>query len=107
MGYATAAMRKLGGGRGNARSGFDDAKLKKRIGWLNNEGGFDGAIRYDKIAEAAAASRASLGDAFHFLKELEEKKDEVNDPTAYVAAALRKAGSRSRQAGTSRKAGVK
>jgi len=66
-------------------------KLRKRIGWLNSEGGFDGELRYDKIAEAAAHSGADLREAFRILKELEENKAEVKDPTAYVSAALRKA----------------
>ena len=30
-----------------------DRKLRRRIGWLNGEGGFDGVLNYDKISEAA------------------------------------------------------
>lgn len=63
-----------------------DRSLRKRIAWLNNEGGFENKIMYNKVAESAYGN----GHVFEVLKNLEEKKDEVRDPTAYVTSALRK-----------------
>jgi len=65
-----------------------DQKLRRRIGWLNKDGGFENAINYQKVAEAAAGVDPS--QIMEILKELEEKKDQVKDPTAYTSAALRK-----------------
>eukprot|EP00929_Paragymnodinium_shiwhaense_P002322 TRINITY_DN102551_c0_g1_i1.p1 TRINITY_DN102551_c0_g1~~TRINITY_DN102551_c0_g1_i1.p1 ORF type:complete len:436 (-),score=127.09 TRINITY_DN102551_c0_g1_i1:81-1388(-) len=67
-----------------------DHKLRKRIGWLNDKGGFDNSINYEKVVEAAAVSSGSLGDFMGVLKELEEKRDDVRDPTAFVCSAFRK-----------------
>jgi len=67
-----------------------DQKLRKRIGWLNNEGGFANGLNYNKVAEASAG--VSQPDVMRILKELEDKKDQVKDPTAYVTAAMRKLG---------------
>jgi len=90
--YVSAALRKAGGGIADWAGAIDysDERLRKRIGWLNNQGGFDNAIKYDKVAAAAAG--VSTQKVMQLMKDLEEKKDTVNDPTAYVANALRKAG---------------
>lgn len=101
--WVTSAMRKAsggGGGGGQKRSAAmmlqapsdvqeSDAKLRKRIGWLNKNC-FGGAIIYDKVVEAAGG--IPYGEVMTYLKELEEKKDDVKDPNAWVCAALRKAG---------------
>jgi len=71
---------------------LEDTKLRKRIGWLNGQGGFGGAINYTKILEASGGLQFS--EVFQILKNLEEKKDGVTDPTAWVCAGLRKAGGR-------------
>lgn len=63
-----------------------DRSLRKRIAWLNNEGGFENKILYTKVAEIAFGN----DQVFAILKTLEEKKDVVKDPTAYVTTALRK-----------------
>mmetsp|Transcript_25620 Transcript_25620/g.41085 ORF Transcript_25620/g.41085 Transcript_25620/m.41085 type:complete len:372 (-) Transcript_25620:20-1135(-) len=65
-----------------------DRSLRQRIAWLNNEGGFENKIMYNKIAEIAYGNK----QVFDVLKSLEAKKDEVKDPTAYVTSALRKMG---------------
>jgi len=58
-----------------------DQKLRKRIGWLNSNGGFANAIQYDKVAEAAVGL-----DEFTVLKILKTIEDKgvpnVKDPTA-------------------------
>jgi len=121
--YVTAALRKLGGGHGGAGSGAggggayppmawagpasapawtsdaksEDIKLRKRVGWLNGQGGFEGAVNYTKILEASGGLEFS--EVFHKLKDLEEKKGEVTDPTAWVCAGLRKAAARNGSTG--------
>jgi len=82
-----------GGGGGQQ----DDGKLRKRINWLNGDGGgFAGAIIYDKVL--AAAGGLPPTDVMKILKELEEKKGEVKDPTAWACAAMRKQGGGNMQA---------
>eukprot|EP00929_Paragymnodinium_shiwhaense_P008596 TRINITY_DN112551_c0_g1_i1.p1 TRINITY_DN112551_c0_g1~~TRINITY_DN112551_c0_g1_i1.p1 ORF type:complete len:340 (+),score=107.96 TRINITY_DN112551_c0_g1_i1:94-1113(+) len=68
-----------------------DQKVRKRIGWLNKQV-FDGQIVYQKVMEAASHGNVGCGDILSVLKDLEAKKDEIKDPTAYVGAALRKRG---------------
>lgn len=80
------------------------SKLHKRCTWLNGKGGFDGAIVIEKVQEAVGQTGAALGDVLNVLKELEEKKDEVKNPTAYVTSALRKAGGKG--GGKGKSAGV-
>lgn len=99
--YVTSAIRKEGGGVGApvaapawANSGGNygtddlDRKLRKRIGWLNNQGGFDNKLLYDKISEAADGCTETI--LFQILKQLEEKSETVNDPNSWVTNALRK-----------------
>ena len=101
--YFCAALRKMGGGRVAGGVGLEDCtvlpaefpegkslKLSKRIRWLNGQGGFEGQIDYDRIIEAAHG----LKDAHvvQVLQVLEEKRGEVNDPTAWICAALRRYG---------------
>jgi len=69
-----------------------EAKLRKRVGWLNNQGGFNNTINWQKVRDACHST--SLSEAFNCFKDLETKKDTVKDPTAYVCNALRKAGGR-------------
>lgn len=66
------------------------ATLKKRVGWLNNQGGFQNTLLFDKIVEASGGLDDSL--ILKVLKELEDHRGQVTNPTAYVTAALRKAG---------------
>jgi len=97
----TSTIRKAGGGvmtlqaaggaspRGATK--FDVHKLKKRVGWLNTQGGFNNCLLYDKIAEAAAQKGVDESVLFQVLKNLEGKGPEINEPTSWVTAALRKA----------------
>jgi len=70
--------------------GDTDAVLRKKIGWLNSHGGFENQVNYQKISEAAAGVDSMT--ALNILEDLAKNKAKVNDPTAYVAHALRKAG---------------
>lgn len=78
----------------SASEGLDaeaDQQLRKRIRWLNNEGGFENKIMYSKIAEAAVGIDSRK--VMDVLKYLQERWEWVEDPTAWVCSALRKAGS--------------
>jgi hypothetical protein len=98
--WVTSAIRKAaGGGRSSSRAPTNsvssveegDTKLRKRIGWLNGDGGgFGGQIIYDKVV--AAAGGLPYSEVMKVLKDLEEKKNDVKDPNAWVCSALRKAG---------------
>merc|ERR1719510_1034273 len=80
-----------GGYGGHAPMEVDaDAKLRRRIGWLNKDGGFENRINYQKIYEAAKG--LEVGRVMEILKDLEENRETIKDPTAYAAAALRKRG---------------
>lgn len=66
------------------------AKLKQLVGWLNTHGGFDNQIQYRRVEDAAwGLDWKTIATA---LKKLEENKDEVKDPTAFVCAGLKKEG---------------
>lgn len=64
-------------------------KLSKRIGWLNNNAGLSMQIKYSEVKDMLDA----LGEsgAMKLLKELEEKKDKIRDPTAYLKTAAKRA----------------
>merc|ERR1712187_831752 len=66
----------------------EDQNLRKRIGWLNSKGGFEGAISYNKVLEAAGG--LEFTEVFAQLKQLEEKKDTVKDPTGWLVTGLRR-----------------
>lgn len=67
-----------------------DRKLRTRIRWLNNDGGFENTINYSKIAEACVG--APYGKVLTALKYLEEKGPyAIEDPTSWVCAGIRKA----------------
>jgi len=66
-----------------------DEKVRRRVRWLNNEGGFENVIRYDKIMEASDGM--SVSNVLDVLKSLEEHWPSVKDPNAWIAAALRRA----------------
>merc|ERR1719487_1051783 len=68
-----------------------ESVLRKGVAWLNNEGGFEGKIKYDKILAASAGLHpATIEKA---MKNLEDKEpDDIKDPTAFLSSALRKEG---------------
>jgi len=69
----------------DASNGWD---LWEHVTWLNNECGFGGWLVYDEILEAATG----LDDEVlqKVLSNILDKRDEVNDPTSWVCAALSK-----------------
>merc|ERR1711990_934789 len=79
-------------GPGGPMYTIDDGQrvLRKGVARLNNEGGFEGQIRYDKVAEAAAG--LDSGTVEKAMKNLQDKGSEVKDPTAFLSSALRKEG---------------
>jgi len=82
----------------NTEAEAEDKKLRKRIGWLNKNGGLNGSpLMYDKILEAAGGLEFS--EVFERLKQLETQKDTIKDPTAWVCTGLRRAGGQQSMAG--------
>lgn len=74
-----------------AGDAVSDEKLRKRIGWLNNNLGLESQqqLRHDKVGPALQA----LGShqAMTILKNFEESASTVRDPTAYVLSAAQRA----------------
>lgn len=80
----------IGGGDDEDWEKAFDRKLRSRVRWLNNEGGFENRLIYAKVAEAAADVPAAR--VFTALRYLEDKgKEQVEDPTSWVCAGLVKA----------------
>jgi len=67
----------------------NSTKLSKRIGWLNNHAGLAMQIKYSEVKDLLTG----MGDlgAMRLLKELEEKKESVRDPTGYIKVAAQRA----------------
>mmetsp|Transcript_35699 Transcript_35699/g.83564 ORF Transcript_35699/g.83564 Transcript_35699/m.83564 type:complete len:843 (+) Transcript_35699:131-2659(+) len=76
----------------DAQYGLDpdlDSQLRKRIRWLNTQGGFDNEIAYARIAETVA-STGQTEQVMDLLRYLEERWENIDEPTAWVCTALRK-----------------
>merc|ERR1719498_658458 len=87
--YATHAIRKCAAkAMGNfvGDQSHLDKQVRGMVGRLNKEH-FDNGLGYREIMAAAGGD---LHTALRVLQELEEKKDEVKDPTAYATHAIRK-----------------
>lgn len=82
--------RRDGGGASAAWDEVKDRKLRTRIRWLNNEGGFENSIIYSKVAEAAQS--VDTGRVMEILQNLEDNWERVGDPTAWVCSSLRRSG---------------
>lgn len=67
-----------------------DWKLRVRLMWLNNEGGFANKINYRKVF--AASSGLSTETIMEILKSLQDHKDEIPDPTEYIVALMHASG---------------
>lgn len=80
-----------------------DQRLRKRLAWLNGEGGFNGKLKYEQVADVAA--NVDINVVMKILSHLVDKKEEVNDPTAWVCAALVKEGNLSKTKGGAWKGG--
>lgn len=65
-----------------------DTRLRKRIGWMNNNLSLKEQLNYDKVGPLLL----QVGDreAMDILKSLEESAADVRDPTGWVAAAARR-----------------
>jgi len=75
--------------RASSAGGNDaDSKLRRRIGWLNRNGGLLAELRYDQVGAALSA----CGGAMEILKALEESAPTIPDPNAYVLAACAEGG---------------
>ena len=74
----------------DAYEAHDDAKLRKRIGWMNRNG-FDHCISYDKVSEASDG--LSIGKVLEVLKHVErvDAATKVKDPTKSIVASLKAA----------------
>lgn len=83
---ATAALRAIGDGVG----GEVDKRIGKVIHWYNKQGKLKDEIQYNKVAPLL--SQLSPGKALKILDELEGKEETINDPTAWLCGAARKAG---------------
>merc|ERR1719221_31416 len=88
----TAAARRQGGGggggypssfRGAYAASEDDERLRRRIGWLNNNAGLLAPLRYDQAAPSLLG--VGIPKAMEILKALEEQAAEVQDPTVFVS----------------------
>jgi len=73
-------------------------KLRKRKRWLNENAGLSADLNYQKVSEAAVG--LDYTKVMSVLKDVEEKKGDVRDPTAYVASAMRKSGGGGGRAGS-------
>merc|ERR1712129_511019 len=73
------------------------SKLHKRVQWMGDNENFEKPLDFQKVAEAAAGLDSTM--QMKVLKDLQEKKDTVRDPTSYVTAAYRKVGGGSKGGG--------
>mmetsp|Transcript_82852 Transcript_82852/g.268437 ORF Transcript_82852/g.268437 Transcript_82852/m.268437 type:complete len:781 (+) Transcript_82852:90-2432(+) len=71
-------------------SGNPEGEIRGRVAWLNGEGGLQGALDVEQIAQASAGLDTSL--ALKALANVEDKcrRGEVRNPTSFVCAALAK-----------------
>lgn len=96
--WLKAAAARGGAGKGGTKSskGGGSSSLSKSIGWLNNSGMLAAPITYsDVIAPLSALGEAK---AQELLAELEQKGFSVADPTNWLCAAAKRAGSRGKGA---------
>jgi len=70
-----------------------DTKILKRIEWINDYGGLRQDIDYNKVA--APLGTTGVEHAMAILKELEDKRDSILDPNAFILASLKASWKRS------------
>ncbi|CAK9004771.1 unnamed protein product [Durusdinium trenchii] len=66
----------------------EHAKLLKRIEWLNDYGGVQKDINYNKVV--AALEQVGLESAMRILKDLEDQAAGVADPNEFILSSLKK-----------------
>eukprot|EP00929_Paragymnodinium_shiwhaense_P042161 TRINITY_DN21869_c0_g1_i1.p1 TRINITY_DN21869_c0_g1~~TRINITY_DN21869_c0_g1_i1.p1 ORF type:complete len:1032 (-),score=362.49 TRINITY_DN21869_c0_g1_i1:128-3223(-) len=64
----------------------DDTKVQKRIEWMNDYGGLRKDIMYNKVAKKL--SSIGIDHAMTVLKELEDNKDGVENPTSFILSTI-------------------
>jgi len=64
----------------------EETRILKRVEWLNDYGGLLQDIDYNQVA--AALQAAGVEHAMTVLKELEDKRSGVQDPNAFILAAV-------------------
>lgn len=63
-----------------------DWKLRVRLMWLNNEGGFNNKINYRRVFEVAVGLPCEV--TMNVLEEAQRLRDELPDPTAFICELL-------------------
>eukprot|EP00927_Polykrikos_kofoidii_P059173 TRINITY_DN5423_c0_g1_i1.p1 TRINITY_DN5423_c0_g1~~TRINITY_DN5423_c0_g1_i1.p1 ORF type:complete len:1037 (-),score=241.77 TRINITY_DN5423_c0_g1_i1:190-3249(-) len=64
----------------------DDTKILKRIEWLNDYGGLQKDIDFNRVS--AQLGVAGIEHAMTILKELEDKRADVTNPTSFILSSL-------------------
>mmetsp|Transcript_2608 Transcript_2608/g.8032 ORF Transcript_2608/g.8032 Transcript_2608/m.8032 type:complete len:409 (+) Transcript_2608:146-1372(+) len=82
QGHGGGQWQEKGGGEGSAL----DRELRRRIAWLNNEGGFNNTITYREISEAAAGLDVAV--VMKLFNQLEERRAEITNPTTWIIDSL-------------------
>lgn len=65
----------------------DGTKILKRVEWLNDFGGLLQDIDYNRVA--APLEHAGFEHAMTILKELEDKREQVRDPSSFILSSLK------------------
>jgi len=80
---------KVAGGNGAQGSDEEQSKIHRRITWLNGN-----VFQDQKINDEAIGAMYSMGvaRAFELLKEIEEKKEGMRNPSGYLIAAAKREG---------------
>lgn len=93
---ANGLMELVGAGGSSWQHGSSGAnqesKIHRHLTYMNGKGGFGNKIDIDKVKEAAQG--VDLQAAMKVFTEVENKKDEIKDPTSYITTSLRKLGGR-------------
>eukprot|EP00930_Biecheleria_cincta_P100311 TRINITY_DN91948_c0_g1_i1.p1 TRINITY_DN91948_c0_g1~~TRINITY_DN91948_c0_g1_i1.p1 ORF type:complete len:602 (+),score=109.74 TRINITY_DN91948_c0_g1_i1:35-1807(+) len=78
-----------GGGRGGG-----SGPLGKRIYWLNTHGGFENAISFKKVQDAASQAGTATSVIMEILKNLEERGQQqtIENPTGWICKAISQGG---------------
>lgn len=84
---AQGGPKKFFKGSSKGKGGRD--KVAMTIGWLNKQGELQQEIRYDEVGPLLSALGGGAGK---LLKELDNAKDTIKNPTAWLVSAARRAG---------------
>jgi len=79
-----------GGSKGGLSETDTMAKLHKHLTYLNGRGGFNNQINSDEVKKAAQG--VDWQTMIPVLNDVENKKDQIKDPTAFITAGLKKNG---------------